>query len=310
MACHCDDFSKSTGGRDLRGIEPGMPAAGGHGPEPAVVPRTLERPGAVGLRWRARCRSWRWRRASRPRSALRPHRCSSRSSSPGGIDSLSVLAPVGDSRYASLRPDLALARSSNPDDVFTEDDRLQWHPSAAPLRDLHRAGKLAVMPAIGYTDPTSRTSPRATSGRSGELNPAGRIGWLGRYLDKHGADDNPLQGLSLGRVSRRRWRRPTCRSPPSPHPQRFALDANAFVSDQALRTKVLESFGRQGTCRPTTRSSAPRDGRRGRRWTYAAARRRCWARRSPGRPPSRTRRASGSRSGWRSSRRCSRWACR
>ena len=28
---------------------------------------------------------------------------------PGGVDSLSVLAPVGDSRYTTLRPTLALA---------------------------------------------------------------------------------------------------------------------------------------------------------------------------------------------------------
>ena len=31
----------------------------------------------------------------------------------------------------------------------------------------------------------------------GALDPAGRVGWLGRYLDQHGAPDNPLQGLSL-----------------------------------------------------------------------------------------------------------------
>ena len=31
----------------------------------------------------------------------------------------------------------------------------------------------------------------------GETNPAGRIGWLGRYLDQHGSANNPLQGLAL-----------------------------------------------------------------------------------------------------------------
>ena len=41
----------------------------------------------------------------------------------GGIDALSVLAPVGDPRYAQLRPNLALPRAAGT--PFSEDDRLQ-----------------------------------------------------------------------------------------------------------------------------------------------------------------------------------------
>ena len=112
----------------------------------------------------------------------------------GGFDSLSMLAPVGDSRYAQLRPTLKLAPNG---DAFSEDNRLQWHPNAAPLRDLHLAGKVSVMPAIGYDDANQSHFTSRHYWEVGELNPFGRIGWLGRYLDKHGADDNPLQGLSL-----------------------------------------------------------------------------------------------------------------
>src|SRR3954471_22037760 len=42
----------------------------------------------------------------------------------GGIDALSVLAPVGDARYASLRPTLAAKEGDGT--VFAEDPRLQW----------------------------------------------------------------------------------------------------------------------------------------------------------------------------------------
>src|ERR1700750_2024570 len=47
----------------------------------------------------------------------------------GGIDAMSVLAPVGDPRYATLRPNLKQAE--NPSLTFAEDPRLQWHPGAA-----------------------------------------------------------------------------------------------------------------------------------------------------------------------------------
>src|SRR3954447_23159603 len=47
----------------------------------------------------------------------------------GGMDALSVLAPVGDPKYSQLRPNLALPPGAGP--AFAEDDRLQWHPAAA-----------------------------------------------------------------------------------------------------------------------------------------------------------------------------------
>ena len=113
----------------------------------------------------------------------------------GGLDSLSLLAPVGDSRYATLRG--ALALPADPSYAFAEDSRLRWHPNAAPLRDLHAAGKLSVIPAIGYGDPNQSHFTSRHYWEVGAIDPAGRVGWLGRYLDRHGAADNPLQGLSL-----------------------------------------------------------------------------------------------------------------
>ena len=58
----------------------------------------------------------------------------------GGIDSLSVLAPVGDPNYRKLRPKLALGESDGT--PFAEDGRLRWHPSAAGLATLHGEGKV------------------------------------------------------------------------------------------------------------------------------------------------------------------------
>jgi uncharacterized protein (DUF1501 family) len=113
----------------------------------------------------------------------------------GGLDGLSVLAPVGDPAYAALRPVLSLS----PDEgtPFADDDRLHWHPSAEALATLHGEGKVTVFPAIGYSGPNQSHFTSRHFWEVGALETQTRTGWLGRYLDLHGAPDNPLQGLSL-----------------------------------------------------------------------------------------------------------------
>lgn len=113
----------------------------------------------------------------------------------GGIDGMSLLAPVGDPRYASLRPNLKISRGDGPD--FSEDARLVWHPAAAPLAQLHSEGKVTVFPAIGYASPNQSHFTSRHFWEIGELDVGAKTGWLGRYIDLHGRDDNPLQGLSL-----------------------------------------------------------------------------------------------------------------
>jgi len=181
MACHCNDYSKAQAGRGLRGIEPGMPTPAGTG-----LNRRAFLARSSGLALSVFGGTLLSRLAFEEGIAA-----AADSSSPvlisiflsGGLDSLSVLAPIGDSRYASLRPNLKLAPSGNANDVFTEDNKLHWHPSAAPLRDLHRAGKVSVIPAVGYADANQSHFTSRHYWEVGEVNPFGRVGWLGRYLD-------------------------------------------------------------------------------------------------------------------------------
>ena len=112
----------------------------------------------------------------------------------GGADSLSLLAPVGDPDYRRLRPRLALPDSSL---VFTEDPRLRWHPEAEAFRTLHLEGKLSVLPTVGYTDADQSHFTSRHYWEVGATNTGLRTGWMGRYLDRAGRADNPLQGLSL-----------------------------------------------------------------------------------------------------------------
>ena len=113
----------------------------------------------------------------------------------GGIDSMSLLAPTGHSRYSTLRPTLAMGPTEGT--PFTDDPSLRWHPSASPLATLHAEGKVSVFPAIGYTSPNQSHFTSRHFYEIGELVVGARTGWLGRYIDRTGDENNPLQGLSI-----------------------------------------------------------------------------------------------------------------
>jgi uncharacterized protein (DUF1501 family) len=123
----------------------------------------------------------------------------------GGADALSMLAPTGAphaARYAQLRPTLALGVGENGaaelGPAFAEDPSLTWHSSLSPLATLHAEGKVSVLPAVGYSDANQSHFTSRHFWEVGATDPFGRFGWMGRYLDRHGTGDNPLQGLSLG----------------------------------------------------------------------------------------------------------------
>ena len=112
----------------------------------------------------------------------------------GGADALSVLSPQGDPLYRKLRPQLALTGGT----VFAEDDRLHWHPAAQRhSRSCTASRRSRVMPAIGYTNADQSHFTSRHYWEVGATSTNLRTGWLGRYLDRVGTMDNPLQGLSL-----------------------------------------------------------------------------------------------------------------
>jgi uncharacterized protein (DUF1501 family) len=114
---------------------------------------------------------------------------------PGGVDSMSLLAPVGDPAYATLRPTLKLDPAATT--PFTEDPRLHWHPHTGGLQTLYGEGKVSVFPAIGYDHPDQSHFTSRHYWEVGALDARASYGWMGRYLDRAGDAANPLQGLSL-----------------------------------------------------------------------------------------------------------------
>jgi uncharacterized protein (DUF1501 family) len=160
----------------------------------------------------------------------------------GGIDSLSLLAPVGDARYAQLRPNLALAPGAGT--PFAEDERLQWHPAAAGLATLHAEGKLTAFPAIGYDGPDQSHFTSRHYYEIGELEVGFRTGWLGRYVDLVGNDENPLQGLSMdGSLS------PMIATAERPVAAIDSVDGYDLYSSvsEPIREEMFRSFGRYGS---------------------------------------------------------------
>jgi uncharacterized protein (DUF1501 family) len=111
----------------------------------------------------------------------------------GGADALSVLSPQGDPNYAKLRPHLALSGGT----PLAEDDRLYWHPALTGLQQLYGEKKVTVMPAIGYTHADQSHFTSRHYWEVGATDTSLLTGWMGRYLDRVGRKDNPLQGLSL-----------------------------------------------------------------------------------------------------------------
>ena len=111
----------------------------------------------------------------------------------GGADGLSVLSPQGDPLYKKLRPRLALAGGT----PLAEDDRLYWHPALGGLQKLYAEKKVTVLPAVGYTHADQSHFTSRHYWEVGATAASLRTGWLGRYLDRVGTKNNPLQGLSL-----------------------------------------------------------------------------------------------------------------
>lgn len=97
----------------------------------------------------------------------------------GGVDGLSLVAPVGDPDYARLRPTIAVPASTG---LPTGDRLFVLHPSLAPLKPLWDAGTLGAVHAVGSPD-GSRSHFAATEAlERAAPGTSIRTGWLDRVL--------------------------------------------------------------------------------------------------------------------------------
>ena len=193
----CCARAAAQAGPGLPAIEPGMPMPGGHRPRPPLLP-VARRAALLSVYGASRLGIGAAPGGHREAAGGRPQPVLVTIFLEGGIDGLSVLAPVNDPRYQQLRPTLKLSPGAGA--AFAEDTSLHWHPRPRGLHDLHEAGKVSVMPAVSYDRPrTSRTSPRRHYWEVGALDPYGRtrLARAPARRDRH--PRQPASGALAGR---------------------------------------------------------------------------------------------------------------
>jgi uncharacterized protein (DUF1501 family) len=117
---------------------------------------------------------------------------------PGGCDLLDTIVPLNQfGTYSDLRP--GVRQKDAPELGGTG---LGVHPSLASglnggVKGLFEAGKVGLMPGIDYANPDLSHFHSRHFWETGLITQKAGTGWLGRYLDHTGSQDNPLQGVSM-----------------------------------------------------------------------------------------------------------------
>lgn len=114
----------------------------------------------------------------------------------GGADGLSILSPLNDSTYQSLRPGVAVPDNA----ALVVNNQFGLHPGAVRLKALLDAGQAAFIPAAGSPNNNrSHFSAQAMMDRGSITDPFLATGWLGRYFaSTAGSTEDPLRGVSIG----------------------------------------------------------------------------------------------------------------
>jgi uncharacterized protein (DUF1501 family) len=244
--CHCRDYSRSElmrraaaqAGQGLPQIETGMPVPAGTG----LSRRTfLSRSAGLALAVYGATKLPLAAFEAGIAHAATPPKVLVSIFFDGGIDSLNVLAPVNDATYQTLRPTLALQSGLS----FSEDSSLFWHPSAGSLRTLHGEDKVSAFPAIGYTSPNQSHFTSRHYYEIGEVQVGANTGWLGRYIEQVGTDDNPLQGISLSNELS-----PALATPSKPVAAVDSVtdyDLWSYAGSEPVESAMFTSFGNLGT---------------------------------------------------------------
>ena len=96
----------------------------------------------------------------------------------GGNDALNTVVPLADDNVARLRPNLAMPRA----DLIRVNDTLGLHPALRPLGGLLEAGHLAILPGVGYPNPSRSHFTGMAVWNTARLDRADHTGygWLGR----------------------------------------------------------------------------------------------------------------------------------
>lgn len=119
----------------------------------------------------------------------------------GGMDGLSLLAPVSFPEYYALRPSIAVPQQAALGlGGARSDSRFAFHPAATRLCGMYNQGSVAVVNSAGVSN-GSRSHFDAQSFLEGGIvdSNVSPTGWAGRWMSSTlAASDHPLRCLAIG----------------------------------------------------------------------------------------------------------------
>jgi uncharacterized protein (DUF1501 family) len=118
---------------------------------------------------------------------------------PGGLDLLDTLMPMD--QEGPLRDLRGAVAPATP--LALKGTTMGLHPALAKgpnggLQGLYDRGQIGFLPGIDYANPNLSHFASRAFWETGMVSQQSVSGWLGRWLDRHGSAENPLQGLSAG----------------------------------------------------------------------------------------------------------------
>ncbi len=114
----------------------------------------------------------------------------------GGIDGLSVVAPIGDPAYITQRPTINVPSAS----AFQLDSMFGLHPAMSALQPVWNAGNLAIVHAAGMTSPNRSHFSAMDEMERAAPGSSARSGWLDRTIGLHDAG-GPFGAVQMGSSS-------------------------------------------------------------------------------------------------------------
>lgn len=100
----------------------------------------------------------------------------------GGNDGLNTVIPFADENYAKYRNVLRIKKK----DIIALDDSLGLHPAMKPMSELYEDQRLAIVPGVGYPNPSRSHFESMAIWHASRLDSRDRngYGWLGRACDQ------------------------------------------------------------------------------------------------------------------------------
>jgi uncharacterized protein (DUF1501 family) len=98
----------------------------------------------------------------------------------GGNDGLNTIVPYSDDAYHRVRPVIRIDETN----VLKLNERIGLNPTMAPLLELFKEGRVAIVQGVGYPNPNRSHFEATQIWETASPDRPMTNGWLGRYLDR------------------------------------------------------------------------------------------------------------------------------